>query len=68
MTLDIYESLTESIEAKLDAADIQAEEISERLSHDDIFDASALRQISPHPFQKEFCRSCGNTSFRNGIN
>lgn len=46
MTLDIYESLTESIEAKLDAADIQAEESSERLSHDDIFDASALRQIT----------------------
>ena len=40
MTLDIYESLTESIEAKLDAADIQAEEISERLSHDDVFDAA----------------------------
>lgn len=46
MSLDMYESLTESIEAKLDAADIQAEESSERLSHDDIFDASALRQIT----------------------
>lgn len=67
MSLDIYESLTESIEAKLDAGDIQAEEISERLSHDDVFDA-VRAPTNPSPFQKEFCRSCGSTSFRNGIN
>lgn len=39
MSIDMYESLTENIEAKLDAADIQAEENPERLSHDDVFDA-----------------------------
>ena len=39
MSLDMYESLTENIEAKLDAADIQAEETAERLSHDEVFDA-----------------------------
>lgn len=39
MSIDMYESLTENIEAKLDAADVQAEEKSERLSHDDVFDA-----------------------------
>ena len=43
MSLDMYESLTENIEAKLDAADIQAEENSERLSHDDVFDAARAR-------------------------
>lgn len=39
MSIDMYESLTENIEAKLDAADIQAEESPEHLSHDDVFDA-----------------------------
>ena len=43
MSIDMYESLTENIEAKLDAADIQAEENSERLSHDDVFDAARAR-------------------------
>ena len=43
MSLDMYESLTENIEAKLDAADIQAEESPERLSHDEVFDAVRAR-------------------------
>ena len=54
MTLDIYESLTESIEAKLDAADIQAEEISERLSHDDVFDAVRAPTNHPPLFKRNF--------------
>ena len=43
MSLDMYESLTENIEAKLDAADIQAEESPERFSHDEVFDAVRAR-------------------------
>ena len=38
MSLDMYESLTKNIEAKLDAADIQAEETAKRLSHDEVFE------------------------------
>ena len=37
MSLDLYDSLTDSIEAKLDEADIQAASIETRLSHDEVF-------------------------------
>lgn len=43
MSIEMYESLTENIEAKLDAADIQAEENSERLSHDEVFSTARAR-------------------------
>ncbi|MBR6421990.1 type II toxin-antitoxin system Phd/YefM family antitoxin [bacterium] len=43
MSIDMYESLTENIEAKLDAADIQAEETAERLSHDEVFSTTRTR-------------------------
>ena len=37
MSLDLYDSLTDSIEAKLDEADIQAASTETRLSHDEVF-------------------------------
>ena len=37
MSLDLYESLTENIEYKLDEADLQAASTDVRLSHDEVF-------------------------------
>lgn len=37
MSLDLYDSLTDSIETKLDEADIQAASTKSRLSHDEVF-------------------------------
>lgn len=37
MSLDLYESLTNNIEARLDEADFQAASTDERLTHDDVF-------------------------------
>ena len=41
MSLDLYESLTENVEANLDDADFQAAATDKRLSHDEVF--SVLR-------------------------
>ncbi len=37
MSLDLYESLTDNIEARLDEADFQAESSEKRLSHEEVF-------------------------------
>ncbi len=37
MSLDLYESLTENVEANLDEADFQAAATDKRLSHDEVF-------------------------------
>lgn len=37
MSLELYESLTHSIEAKLDEADLEAEQNSQRLNHNEVF-------------------------------
>lgn len=37
MSLQMYDAITNNIEAKLDEADIMAEETSERLSHEEVF-------------------------------
>ena len=37
MSLDLYESLTENIENRLDEADFQAASTNKRLSHDEVF-------------------------------
>jgi prevent-host-death family protein len=37
MSLDLYESLTENIEARLDEADLQAKSTKKRLTHDEVF-------------------------------
>lgn len=37
MSLDMYESLTRSVEMKLDEADAQAKETSKRFTHDEVF-------------------------------
>ncbi len=39
MSLEMYENLTENVEAKLDEADIQAATDSRRFSHDEVFSA-----------------------------
>ncbi len=41
MSLAMYEKFSENIETKLDEADIQAENTTERLSHEEVF--STLR-------------------------
>lgn len=38
MSIEQYSELTDNIEAKLDEADLEAENTDKRLSHDDIFD------------------------------
>ena len=43
MSLQMYESLTDDIELRLDEADSQARNTSERLSHEDIFSAVRSR-------------------------
>ncbi|MBQ6780828.1 MAG: type II toxin-antitoxin system Phd/YefM family antitoxin [Treponema sp.] len=43
MSLQMYESLTDDIELRLDEADLQAKSTSERLSHDDVFSAVRSR-------------------------
>ncbi|MBO7485725.1 MAG: type II toxin-antitoxin system Phd/YefM family antitoxin [Spirochaetaceae bacterium] len=43
MSLSMYENLTENIEAKLDEADVQAENTPRRLSHDEVFSAVRAR-------------------------
>lgn len=37
MSLQMYDSITNNIEARLDEADQQAEETTERFSHEDVF-------------------------------
>ncbi|MBR0100840.1 MAG: type II toxin-antitoxin system Phd/YefM family antitoxin [Treponema sp.] len=37
MSLDLYESLTDNIEARLDEADFQSESSDKRLSHEEVF-------------------------------
>lgn len=37
MSLQMYDAITNNIEAKLDEADIMAEETSERLFHEEVF-------------------------------
>lgn len=37
MSLDLYESLTDNLETRLDEADIQAAATSDRLSHEEVF-------------------------------
>lgn len=37
MSLDLYESLTDNIEARLDEADLQAQSTKKRLSHKQVF-------------------------------
>ena len=43
MSLDMYESLTQSVEMKLDEADVQAKGTSKRLTHDEVFSAVRAR-------------------------
>ena len=43
MSLDMYESLTESVEAKLDEADFQSKQSVKRLSHKSVFSAARAR-------------------------
>lgn len=43
MSLQMYESLTDDIELRLDEADFQAKNTTERLSHDDVFSAVRSR-------------------------
>ena len=37
MTLELYENITNNLEAQLDEADLQAQSTNERLSHKDVF-------------------------------
>ena len=43
MSIDMYESLTENIENRLDEADAQAAETNLRLSHEDVFTTARSR-------------------------
>ena len=43
MSLELYESLTENLEARLDEADAQAAATDKRLSHDAVFSAVRSR-------------------------
>ncbi|MCR4821307.1 MAG: type II toxin-antitoxin system Phd/YefM family antitoxin [Treponema sp.] len=43
MSLQMYESLTNDLEARLDEADLQAKSTPERFSHDDVFSAARSR-------------------------
>ena len=43
MSLQMYESLTNDLETRLDEADLQAKSTPERFSHDDVFSAVRSR-------------------------
>ncbi|MBR4321647.1 type II toxin-antitoxin system Phd/YefM family antitoxin [Treponema sp.] len=43
MSLQMYESLTNDLETRLDEADLQAKSTPERFSHDDVFSAARSR-------------------------